>query len=95
MAVFRKKPAACPDDDVTGSDPASSGTLAHLVGRVRDAAPALEARDVEAALVHARLADHYRDLGLAPPAAGGFRAADGRSRRRRLAPAGAGGGDAR
>ena len=41
--------------------------LEHLIARVRDAAPALETRDVEAALVHARLADQYRDLGLAPP----------------------------
>ncbi len=41
--------------------------LARVVGRVRELAPALEAKDVEAALVLARLADHYRDVGLAPP----------------------------
>ena len=33
---------------------------------MHESAPALEARDVEAALVHARIADHGRDIGLMP-----------------------------
>ncbi len=71
MALFRRLPAVPP---VIGpaEAPRVEWDLAHLVGRVRDAAPALEARDVEAALVHARLADHYRDVGLAPPDAADF-----------------------
>jgi hypothetical protein len=71
MAVFKKKTAVSPDIDPPKA-PKVEWHLVHLVGRVRDAAPALEARDVEAALVHARLADHYRDVGLAPPDAADF-----------------------
>jgi hypothetical protein len=69
MALFKKKPAAFGEVDPLA---VARWDLAHLVGCVRDAAPALEARAVEAALVHARLADHYRDVGLAPPDAGEF-----------------------
>lgn len=69
--IFRKKPADPPEVD-SPAPPRVEWDLGHLVGLVRDAAPALEARDVVAPLVHARLADHYRDAGLAPPAAEGF-----------------------
>jgi hypothetical protein len=71
MAVFRKKPPAAPAAD---APPIArvEWPLAQLVGRVKDAAPALEAWEVDTALVHARLADHYRDLGLAPPPAADF-----------------------
>jgi hypothetical protein len=65
MALFRKK-SGLPLDDASLAAPSAQWELPHLVGRVRDAAPAFEARDVEAALVHARLADHYRDLELTP-----------------------------
>jgi hypothetical protein len=71
MAVFRKKAVAPPEVEPVEA-PKVEWHLAHLVDRVRDAAPALEARDVEAALVRARLADHYRDLGLLPPDAADF-----------------------
>jgi hypothetical protein len=68
MALFKKRPVADPGGDgAPTAGPKVQWDLGHLVGRVRDAAPALEARDVEAALVQARLADHYRDVGLAPP----------------------------
>jgi hypothetical protein len=71
MAVFRKKIVASPDTRPPEA-PRVEWLLNHLVGRVKDAAPAFEARDIEAALVQARLADHYRDVGLAPPAAADF-----------------------
>ena len=66
MAVFRKKSAAAP----VGTSPAPprfEWDLLALVERVREAAPALEAKEVEPALVQARLADLCRDAGLAPP----------------------------
>ncbi len=71
MALFKKKSAAPLDAD-SPQPPRVEWDLEHLVGRVRDAAPVFEARDVEPALVHARLADHYRDLELAPPEAAEF-----------------------
>ena len=69
MAVFRKKPAPVSRAEVP-QQPRVELPLDQLVGRVKEAAPALEGWEVDAPLVHARLADHYRDLGLAPPAVG-------------------------
>jgi hypothetical protein len=71
MAVFKKKPAPVPRAEVP-RPPRVELPLAHLVSRVKDAAPALEGWEVDAPLVQARLADHYRDLGLAPSAAADF-----------------------
>jgi hypothetical protein len=71
MALFKKKAAVSSDLDaqeVLRVD----WQLEHLIARIRDQAPALESREVESALVHARLADQYRDLGLAPPDVAGF-----------------------
>jgi hypothetical protein len=66
MALFRKKAAVSSDLDAPDV-PRVEWQLEHLVARIRDQAPALEAREVESALVHARLADQYRDLGFPPP----------------------------
>ena len=66
MALFKKK-AAVNSDSNAREAPLAEWQLEHLIMRIRDQAPALEAREVESALVHARLADQYRDLGLAPP----------------------------
>jgi hypothetical protein len=66
MAIFRKKAAVSSDSDAR-EVPRVHWPLEHLIARIRDHAPALESREVEPALVHARLADQYRDLGLAPP----------------------------
>jgi hypothetical protein len=66
MALFRKK-ANLASDSAEALVPRVEWHLEQLIARVRDEAPALEARDIDAALVHARLADQYRDLGLAPP----------------------------
>ncbi len=71
MALFKKKPAAPLDDD-SPKPPRVEWDLEHVVSRVRDAAPVFEARDIEVALLHARLADHYRDLELVPPEAAEF-----------------------
>jgi hypothetical protein len=71
MAMFRKKPPTTPGD-ARPAMPHVEWDLGQLVGRVRDAAPALEARDVDAALVQARFADRCRDAGLAPPEAAEF-----------------------
>jgi hypothetical protein len=68
MALYKKRSAAAAATEA----PRVVWAIGHLVGRIQDAAPALEARDVEAALVQARLADHYRDIGLAPPDAREF-----------------------
>ncbi len=40
--------------------------LALVAGQIAALAPSLETRDIEPALVQARLADHYRDLQLEP-----------------------------
>ncbi len=66
MALSNRKNAGAPEIDPAES-PRVEWHLEDLVDRIREAAPALEARDVESALVLARLADHYRDVGLAPP----------------------------
>lgn len=65
MALFPKKPAAKPKVEVP-SPPKVEWELTRLVGRLRSAAPPLEAKEVVRVLVQARLADHYRDLGLDP-----------------------------
>jgi hypothetical protein len=66
MALFKKIPTMAPDISRPAA-PRVEWELTQLAGRLRDAAPPLEAKDVEGVLVHARLADHYRDIGLAPP----------------------------
>jgi hypothetical protein len=58
----------------TPAPPRVEWDLAPLVARVREAAPALEARDVSPDLVRARLADHFRDAGIGPPNALDFEA---------------------
>jgi hypothetical protein len=65
MAIFRRKSPAPPEP--APAAPWVVWDLARLVERIRDAAPALEAKEVEGDLVHARLADGCRDAGIAPP----------------------------
>ena len=65
MGLFSKKPAAAPIAEAP-APPRAVWDLALLLRRVHESAPALEARDIEAALVHARIADHGRDIGLFP-----------------------------
>lgn len=66
--MFRKKPANSPRVDPPAPAPVrAEWDLARLVDRVRDAASILEEKEIVAAVVHAKLADHYRDVGLAPP----------------------------
>lgn len=68
MARFRKlrdRPSI-PEAPVT---PRVEWALAPLVDRVQDAASVLEAKALVAPLVHARLADQYREIGLEPPRA--------------------------
>jgi hypothetical protein len=66
MALIRRK-AAATSVPAAPEVPRVEWHLEQLVGRIRDEAPALEARDIDAAMVQARLADHYRDLWLPPP----------------------------
>jgi hypothetical protein len=66
MSLFRKK-LTSRDDVETPAAREVEWELGALVDRVREAAAALEAKEIEVALVHARLADHYRDIGLVPP----------------------------
>src|SRR5262245_54940380 len=66
MAGFKQKPDAPPALERPGP-PRGRWALESRVERVRGAAPGLEAKEVDRALVHARLADHCRDAGLAPP----------------------------
>jgi hypothetical protein len=68
MALFRRKPSApAAEPTPAPAAPRVEWALARLVCRVQELAPALEAKDIEPALVQARLADHYRDAGLDPP----------------------------
>jgi hypothetical protein len=70
MALSRKRRGIGPSP----APPRVEWDLAPLVARVREAAPALEAKDVPRDLVRARLADHFRDSGIAPPVALDFEA---------------------
>ena len=72
MAAFRKKPAAPPAVAPEVVQPWRTGRprpeweLNRIVTALRDAAPGLEAREVEPSLVQAWLADHMRDLEITP-----------------------------
>lgn len=66
MAIFRKKSNATPMVEAPEM-PRVAWDISRLILRVSSAAPTLEASEVDAALLHARLADHYRDVGLSPP----------------------------
>lgn len=79
MAAFKRKPApAGPPTPAPDPRPETARQsrvelpLARIVGGVKAAAPAIEGWEVDIPLVHARLADHFRDLALAPPAAADF-----------------------
>ncbi len=73
MALIRKRRGVEPSPAPTRIE----WDLAPLVSRIREAAPALEAKDVAPDLVRARLADHCRDAGIAPPDAHDFEARSG------------------
>jgi hypothetical protein len=68
MALFKKKPPpAAPQPAPAPAPPRVEWGVEGLARRTQEMAPALESKDVEPALVRARLADHYRDAGLPPP----------------------------
>jgi hypothetical protein len=63
---FKKKPPPAPPTPAKETGPKAEWdlpTIARLLGQL---APALETKEVEPSLIQARLADHYRDIGLEP-----------------------------
>jgi len=62
---FKKKQPPAPAKD---AGPRAEWDLQTVTGLLGQLAPPLETREIEPLLIQARLADHYRDIGLAPVA---------------------------
>ena len=63
---FRKKQPPAPQAPAKDTGPKAEWDLPTMARLLSQLAPALETKEIEPLLIQARLADHYRDIGLEP-----------------------------